>query len=64
MVEEAFGPVPRGRVVPDLGTALAEACDDRYGPAATVLTPDMAHAQLAGRPPPRRRRAEVGPTSG
>ncbi|MDT7566350.1 MAG: hypothetical protein QOG76_4974, partial [Pseudonocardiales bacterium] len=24
MVEEAFGPVPRGRVVPDIGTALAE----------------------------------------
>jgi succinate-semialdehyde dehydrogenase/glutarate-semialdehyde dehydrogenase len=49
MVEETFGPVAPVRVVPDFGTALAEACDDRYGLAATVLTPDMAHAQLAWR---------------
>ncbi|MEV3905778.1 aldehyde dehydrogenase family protein [Mycobacterium sp. NPDC050551] len=47
--EETFGPVAPVRVVPDFGTALAEASDDRYGLAATVLTPDMAHAQAAWR---------------
>ncbi|MGA5465334.1 aldehyde dehydrogenase family protein [Mycobacterium sp. NPDC050041] len=47
--EETFGPVAPVRVVPDFGTALAEASDDRYGLAATVLTPDMAHAQEAWR---------------
>ena len=30
-------------------TALAEAATDRYGLAATVLTPDMGHAQQAWR---------------
>ena len=35
------------RVMPDLDTALAEAVDDEYGLAATVLTRDMAHAQTA-----------------
>jgi acyl-CoA reductase-like NAD-dependent aldehyde dehydrogenase len=33
--------------MPDLDTALAEAVDDEYGLAATVLTRDMAHAQTA-----------------
>ncbi|ORW67761.1 succinate-semialdehyde dehydrogenase [Mycolicibacter senuensis] len=47
--EETFGPVAPVRVVPDFETALAEAADDRYGLAATVLTPDMAHAQTAWR---------------
>ncbi len=47
--EETFGPVAPVRVVPDFDTALAEAADDRYGLAATVLTADMAHAQAAWR---------------
>ncbi|BBY42393.1 aldehyde dehydrogenase family protein [Mycolicibacterium celeriflavum] len=47
--EETFGPVAPVRVVPDFETALREAADDRYGLAATVLTPDMAHAQEAWR---------------
>jgi succinate-semialdehyde dehydrogenase / glutarate-semialdehyde dehydrogenase len=47
--EETFGPVAPVRVVPDFATALAEAVDDEYGLAATVLTPDMAHAQTAWR---------------
>jgi acyl-CoA reductase-like NAD-dependent aldehyde dehydrogenase len=47
--EETFGPVAPVRVVPDFETALAEASADRYGLAATVLTPDMAHAQTAWR---------------
>lgn len=49
MREETFGPVAPVRVVPDFATALAEAADDRYGLAATVLTGDMAHAQEAWR---------------
>jgi succinate-semialdehyde dehydrogenase / glutarate-semialdehyde dehydrogenase len=47
--EETFGPVAPVRVVPDFDTALAEAAHDRYGLAATVLTPDMGHAQTAWR---------------
>lgn len=47
--EETFGPVAPVRVTPDFATALREAADDRYGLAATVLTPDMAHAQEAWR---------------
>lgn len=47
--EETFGPVAPVRVVPDFESALREACDDRFGLAATVLTPDMAHAQAAWR---------------
>jgi acyl-CoA reductase-like NAD-dependent aldehyde dehydrogenase len=47
--EETFGPIAPVRVLPDFETALAEAADDRYGLAATVLTPDMAHAQAAWR---------------
>lgn len=49
MREETFGPVAPVRVVPDLDAALAEAADDAYGLAATVLTADMAHAQRAWR---------------
>jgi len=45
--EETFGPVAPVRVVPDFTTALREASADRDGLAATVLTPDMAHAQAA-----------------
>jgi succinate-semialdehyde dehydrogenase / glutarate-semialdehyde dehydrogenase len=47
--EETFGPIAPTRVVSDFDTALAEAADDRYGLAATVLTDDMAHAQQAWR---------------
>ncbi len=47
--EETFGPVAPVRVVPDFTTALREASADRDGLAATVLTPDMAHAQAAWR---------------
>jgi succinate-semialdehyde dehydrogenase / glutarate-semialdehyde dehydrogenase len=47
--EETFGPVAPVRAVPDFATALAEAADDRYGLSATVLTPDMGHAQEAWR---------------
>jgi succinate-semialdehyde dehydrogenase / glutarate-semialdehyde dehydrogenase len=47
--EETFGPIAAVRVVPDFDTALAEAADDRYGLAATVLTSDMARAQEAWR---------------
>jgi acyl-CoA reductase-like NAD-dependent aldehyde dehydrogenase len=47
--EETFGPLAPVRAVPDFETALAEAADDHYGLAATVLTADMAHAQAAWR---------------
>jgi succinate-semialdehyde dehydrogenase/glutarate-semialdehyde dehydrogenase len=47
--EETFGPIAAVRVVPDFETALAEAAEDRYGLAATVLTADMARAQEAWR---------------
>jgi acyl-CoA reductase-like NAD-dependent aldehyde dehydrogenase len=47
--EETFGPIAPVRMVPDFAAALAEAADDRYGLAATVLTGDMAHAQEAWR---------------
>lgn len=47
MSEETFGPIAAVRMVPDFAAALAEAADDRYGLAATVLTADMAHAQEA-----------------
>ena len=49
MREETFGPVAPVRVVPDFDAALAEAVRDDYGLAATVLTPNMAHAQTAWR---------------
>jgi succinate-semialdehyde dehydrogenase / glutarate-semialdehyde dehydrogenase len=47
--EETFGPVAAVQSVADFETALAESSRDRYGLAATVLTPDMAHAQTAWR---------------
>ncbi|SEH77419.1 Acyl-CoA reductase [Mycolicibacterium rutilum] len=47
--DETFGPVAPVRVCPDFAAALRAAADDRYGLAATVLTPDMAHAQEAWR---------------
>ncbi|SFK32019.1 aldehyde dehydrogenase family protein [Amycolatopsis sacchari] len=47
--EETFGPVAPVRVVEDFDQALREACDDRYGLAATVLTNSMEHAQRAWR---------------
>ncbi|OBJ69982.1 aldehyde dehydrogenase family protein [Mycobacterium sp. 1274756.6] len=47
--EETFGPIAAVRVVPDFETALTEAAEDRYGLAATVLTADMDHAQIAWR---------------
>nr|WP_219412992.1 aldehyde dehydrogenase family protein [Pseudonocardia nigra] len=47
--DETFGPVAPVRVVTDFDTALAEACDDGYGLAATVLTSDMGNAQTAWR---------------
>lgn len=47
--EETFGPVAPVRVVSDFATGLAEACDDEYGLAATVLTGSMEHAQQAWR---------------
>lgn len=47
--EEIFGPVAPVRVVADFDAALGEAVDDAYGLAATVLTPDMVHAQAAWR---------------
>ncbi|GHF62232.1 acyl-CoA reductase-like NAD-dependent aldehyde dehydrogenase [Amycolatopsis bartoniae] len=47
--EETFGPVAPVRVVDDFDQALREACDDRYGLAATVLTSSMEHAQRAWR---------------
>ena len=47
--EETFGPVAPVRVVADFETALAEAAQDRYGLAATVLTADMGRAQEAWR---------------
>lgn len=47
MCEETFGPIAPVRMVPDFAAGLAEAADDRYGLAATVLTRDMAHAQEA-----------------
>jgi succinate-semialdehyde dehydrogenase / glutarate-semialdehyde dehydrogenase len=47
--EETFGPVAPVRVVDSFSQALGEAIDDPHGLAATVLTPDMAHAQQAWR---------------
>ncbi|NMO89209.1 aldehyde dehydrogenase [Actinomycetospora sp. TBRC 11914] len=47
--EETFGPVAPVRVVESFEQGLAESVDDPHGLAATVLTPDMAHAQEAWR---------------
>jgi succinate-semialdehyde dehydrogenase/glutarate-semialdehyde dehydrogenase len=49
MAEETFGPVAAIEEVPDFATALERANGTAYGLAATVLTPDMAHAQEAWR---------------
>jgi acyl-CoA reductase-like NAD-dependent aldehyde dehydrogenase len=49
MREETFGPIAPVRMVRGYTEALAEAADDRYGLAATVLTGDIAHAQEAWR---------------
>jgi succinate-semialdehyde dehydrogenase / glutarate-semialdehyde dehydrogenase len=47
--EETFGPVAPIRVVESFDEALAVATDSEYGLAAVVLTPSLAHAQLAFR---------------
>ncbi|MDH2445398.1 aldehyde dehydrogenase family protein [Amnibacterium sp. CER49] len=47
VVEETFGPVAPVTVVDDFDEGLARAAADRYGLAATVLTPDMDHAHRA-----------------
>lgn len=47
MLEETFGPVAPVMVVDSFEEGLAAACSGRYGLAATVLTPDLAHAQRA-----------------
>jgi len=49
MTEETFGPVAAVRRVDSFDEALALAARSDYGLAATVLTPDMAHAQRAWR---------------
>ena len=45
--EETFGPVAAVQVVESFDEALTLADATRYGLAAVVLTPDMAHAQRA-----------------
>jgi succinate-semialdehyde dehydrogenase/glutarate-semialdehyde dehydrogenase len=47
--EETFGPVAAVHVVDDFETALQIANDSKFGLAATVLTPDLAHAQRSWR---------------
>ena len=47
--EETFGPVAAVQVVESFDEAMALADASRYGLAAVVLTPDMAHAQRAAR---------------
>lgn len=47
LTEETFGPVAAVVRVPDFDAALAHASGGRYGLAATVLTPDLAHALRA-----------------
>jgi acyl-CoA reductase-like NAD-dependent aldehyde dehydrogenase len=49
MRDETFGPVAPIATVASFDEALALASDGAYGLAATVLTGDMAHAQLAWR---------------
>ncbi|WHT15928.1 aldehyde dehydrogenase family protein [Crossiella sp. CA-258035] len=49
LTEETFGPVAPIRVVSSFTEAVRLAAGDRYGLAATVLTADMANAQLAWR---------------
>jgi succinate-semialdehyde dehydrogenase/glutarate-semialdehyde dehydrogenase len=47
LTEETFGPVAAVRRVGSFEEALACARSGRYGLAATVLTPDLAHAMAA-----------------
>ncbi|AYG04373.1 aldehyde dehydrogenase family protein [Gryllotalpicola protaetiae] len=47
MREETFGPVAPVQVVDDFDEALIAAGNDRYGLSATVLTSQIAHAELA-----------------
>jgi acyl-CoA reductase-like NAD-dependent aldehyde dehydrogenase len=47
MTEETFGPVAAVQVVDDFDAALRAANTGDYGLAATVLTPDLAHALRA-----------------
>ena len=47
LTEETFGPVAPVVVIDDFDEGLRLAAADRYGLAATVLTPDMAHAHRA-----------------
>lgn len=47
MREETFGPVAPVQVVDDFDEALSIAGDDRFGLSATVLTGQIAHAELA-----------------
>jgi succinate-semialdehyde dehydrogenase/glutarate-semialdehyde dehydrogenase len=47
--EETFGPVAAVRVVDSFDEGLALAARSEYGLAASVLTPDMEHAQRAWR---------------
>jgi succinate-semialdehyde dehydrogenase/glutarate-semialdehyde dehydrogenase len=47
--DETFGPIAPIRVVDSFDEALAVAADSEYGLAAVVLTPSLAHAQLAFR---------------
>jgi succinate-semialdehyde dehydrogenase/glutarate-semialdehyde dehydrogenase len=49
MREETFGPVAAIRTVGSFDEALRAADGTAYGLAATVLTPDLAHAQRAWR---------------
>ena len=47
MREETFGPVAPVTVVQDFDEGLRRAAESEYGLAATVLTPDSAHALRA-----------------
>lgn len=47
--EETFGPVAAVQVVDSFDAAVRAANDTAFGLAAVVLTPDMTHAQRAGR---------------
>ncbi|MFJ3380743.1 aldehyde dehydrogenase family protein [Curtobacterium sp. NPDC090217] len=47
MTEETFGPIAPVRVVDSFAEGLRLAAADRYGLAATVLTPDTGNALLA-----------------
>jgi succinate-semialdehyde dehydrogenase/glutarate-semialdehyde dehydrogenase len=49
MRDETFGPVAPVQVVGSYDEALAAAARSSYGLAATVLTPDLEHAQRAVR---------------